>query len=147
MIHRIAITLTTLMISLLIVSTSHAQTLYRWVDENGKVHFSDTPPVNQSAEEITPDAPAAVIDNSNSPFSPEAIAKRKAQREAEKAKQPHLSEEEKAYKTELAALKWRAKHCQQLGGPKRNANGGLRHEPLRWECTKKIPKAYRKYLK
>lgn len=27
--------------------------VYQWTDENGKVHFSDKPPANQSAENIT----------------------------------------------------------------------------------------------
>ncbi|MGX9462151.1 DUF4124 domain-containing protein [Shewanella sp. A14] len=38
-----------LLISLLIISTNIAATVYRWVDENGKVHYSDEPKQNAQA--------------------------------------------------------------------------------------------------
>ncbi|WP_394129240.1 DUF4124 domain-containing protein [Shewanella maritima] len=41
-----------LLLVLLLISVSSAATVYRWVDENGKVHYSDEPVEN--AEVVTP---------------------------------------------------------------------------------------------
>jgi hypothetical protein len=43
---------TILMIALLILSTNCLATVYRWVDENGKVHYSDEPKANAEVIEI-----------------------------------------------------------------------------------------------
>ena len=42
---------------LILATTSFAAEIYRWVDENGKVHFSDKKPVDDGAETIDIDAP------------------------------------------------------------------------------------------
>ncbi|WP_282109161.1 DUF4124 domain-containing protein [Shewanella algicola] len=41
-----------LLISLLIISCNSLATVYRWVDENGKVHYSDEPKANAEAVEL-----------------------------------------------------------------------------------------------
>jgi len=51
-----------------------AQTVYKWTDENGTVHFSDVPPVNTKnvEERSLPPAPAPPQDDSEKSESPEA---------------------------------------------------------------------------
>lgn len=41
-----------LLISLLIISSNSLATVYRWVDENGKVHYSDEPKANAEAIDL-----------------------------------------------------------------------------------------------
>lgn len=41
-----------LFVLLVILSKLATAEIYKWVDENGKIHFSDTPPVNNNAEKI-----------------------------------------------------------------------------------------------
>ncbi|MEO1320983.1 MAG: DUF4124 domain-containing protein, partial [Pseudomonadota bacterium] len=43
--------------SLLLCATAAAQQVYRWVDENGVVHYSDQPPPNDGAETVELDVP------------------------------------------------------------------------------------------
>lgn len=58
------------MCMLLILQAGHASDLYRWVDNNGKVHYGDTP--EEDAEKLkfsTPDAAAASgVDETNLPY-------------------------------------------------------------------------------
>ncbi|MCP4331094.1 MAG: DUF4124 domain-containing protein [Gammaproteobacteria bacterium] len=38
---------------ILVVSTSlHAGTIHKWVDENGNVHYGDTPPISTKSENV-----------------------------------------------------------------------------------------------
>lgn len=41
-----------LFLFLVVMSKLATAEIYKWVDENGKVHFSDKPPVNDNAEKI-----------------------------------------------------------------------------------------------
>lgn len=41
-----------LALCLLLISTSAQPEIYRWVDDNGKVNFSDKPPVNQRSSTV-----------------------------------------------------------------------------------------------
>jgi glutaredoxin len=41
-----------LFLLLVILSMLATAEIYKWVDENGKIHFSDTPPVNNNAETL-----------------------------------------------------------------------------------------------
>ena len=42
-------------ITLSIITSTHAAEIYRWVDENGKVHFTDKKPGQEKqAEEVKP---------------------------------------------------------------------------------------------
>ena len=41
-----------LILCLLSVSSALHAEIYKWVDDNGKAHFTDRPPVNQQVEEI-----------------------------------------------------------------------------------------------
>lgn len=41
------------------MQVAQAQTVYKWVDENGAVQFSDRPPVSAQAEEIELEMPTA----------------------------------------------------------------------------------------
>ena len=43
-----------LLILLLASLSAHGQ-IYRWTDENGRVHFSDQEPVTQESEEVNPE--------------------------------------------------------------------------------------------
>ncbi len=41
-----------LIAGMLFAATASAQQVYRWVDENGRVHFSDKPPTDAKAETV-----------------------------------------------------------------------------------------------
>ncbi|MEA5444929.1 DUF4124 domain-containing protein [Gammaproteobacteria bacterium AB-CW1] len=49
--HRILLLLMTLLLTALIAGSLSAQQVYRWVDEDGNVHFSDTPPDDEDEAE------------------------------------------------------------------------------------------------
>lgn len=64
--------------------------IYRWTDEDGKVHFSDKPPRDREAEDISDKARSVNIDSSgeerdklNRLFAPEAPEEKQARRERE----------------------------------------------------------------
>ncbi len=44
--------LTVILAAMLIVPTTTLAEVYKWVDEDGTVHFTDKPPPNQEAEEV-----------------------------------------------------------------------------------------------
>ena len=46
--------------SVLLSAAAAAQQVYRWVDEDGVVHYSDQPPPEDGAESIQLDVPAAI---------------------------------------------------------------------------------------
>ncbi len=64
--------------------------VYRWVDENGKVHYGDRPPASQNAEDISETVNDVNIDNSQieqkkmeAIFSPETEVERAARENQE----------------------------------------------------------------
>lgn len=70
----------------LLASVASAQVAYTWVDENGVVHFSDTP--NQGAKTIAlpnleASAPAPEVESTES-LAPQAKAAPRARRRARK---------------------------------------------------------------
>ncbi|MGR5235875.1 DUF4124 domain-containing protein [Vibrio alfacsensis] len=77
---------------LLVTSTASAQLAYTWVDENGVIHFSDTP--NQGAKTISlpnleASAPAPKVQSTES-LAPQASPSEKAVEEPKaKADKPH----------------------------------------------------------
>ncbi len=40
------------LLTLLVISTSSGSEIFKWVDNNGKTHFTDTPPPGEQAEEL-----------------------------------------------------------------------------------------------
>lgn len=61
---RIALIQFTLMLALFAGSPVFAQSVYKWTDEQGVVHFGDRPPIDESAERvaIAPAPPPSVDD-------------------------------------------------------------------------------------
>ncbi|TAN72328.1 MAG: DUF4124 domain-containing protein [Gallionella sp.] len=73
--------------------------LNKWVDENGKVHYSDQPPpANVKSETLRSTSAAA---SASAPAAPKTIAEREA--ELKKARQAKKEAAEKAAKEQAAA--------------------------------------------
>lgn len=86
-----------LTILLLLSSTTAFAALNKWVDAEGKVHYSDEPPpANVKATTLRPSAPAPAIDTAaaSAPEAPKTIAEREA--ELRKAQQAKKEAEERA---------------------------------------------------
>ncbi|MCG8494853.1 MAG: DUF4124 domain-containing protein [Enterobacterales bacterium] len=111
--------LTTLI--LVCLTTSHAWSqVYKWVDENGKVHFGDQPPNKEKAETIDlPEQPVSEV-----PTVTDAERRERQKRlvkaleeerlEKQKAKEEKKKKEAKR-KTYCAQLKARVKDSERIG--------------------------------
>lgn len=77
-----------LIILLLLSSTTAFAALNKWVDEEGKVHYSDQPPPpNVKATTLRPAAPAGDTAAASAPAAPKTIAEREAElKKAQQAK-------------------------------------------------------------
>ncbi len=85
-----------LLLSLLICSLAQAKT-YRWVDENGKVHYGDRIPAKYAQQQAqTLNKRGIVVDERNAPKSAEELAAEEAQRKA-KAKAEAEAQEQARY--------------------------------------------------
>lgn len=72
-----------LILAVVTVSAAHAKT-YRWVDENGRVHYGDRIPAKYAQQEVqTLNDRGVVVEEKNAPKSTEELAAEQAQREAE----------------------------------------------------------------
>lgn len=92
-----------LILALLTSATSFAG-LNKWVDENGKVHYSDQPPPSGVQAETLRPAPAPATDNASGstvPAAPKTIAEREA--EFRKAQQAKKEAADKAAKEQAIA--------------------------------------------
>lgn len=49
---RIALILLTLTLAILFASPALGQSVYKWTDEHGVVHYGDRPPIDESAEQV-----------------------------------------------------------------------------------------------
>ncbi len=73
-----------LLLSLLLGTNAHA-TMYKWVDEEGNVTYSQNPPPGREAEEIAPPpppptpVPSQQEDSADETDSPETMAAKKAE--------------------------------------------------------------------
>jgi hypothetical protein len=100
----------TVALALLLAAGAAAAATYRWVDENGRVQFSDRPPPEAHAERLGPALPTGTSSDVNvAPDAGDATSPSEAeQRDAAKR-----AEEEKAYaesQAQIAATKRR--NCQ-----------------------------------
>lgn len=131
------------------VSLPAGAEVYRWVDDQGRVHYGDSAPENQQSTTI--DTSTENVLESGEHFSPEAIQYRqeKRAREARKARQEAQQRQREAdraaQQAKKAAERWRKEHCQRIGGWLGNVDGSTRFEPYRWDCPA-IPRKYRQYL-
>ncbi len=72
-----------LILAVVTASAAHAKT-YRWVDENGRVHYGDRIPAKYAQQEVqTLNDRGVVVEEKNAPKSTEELAAEQAQREAE----------------------------------------------------------------
>jgi len=92
---------------------AHAQVLYKWIDEDGKVQYRDTPPKNPKGPvtRIEPDVPPAKAAPAVAPKAPVADAPAKAEAPPDdivtkrRAKRAELEERLKAARARLDAAK------------------------------------------
>jgi hypothetical protein len=101
------ISLVAVAIASLFVAQAHAQTLYRYVDAQGKVHYSDTPPPTSAKEArtVTTDAAADQKAADNLREQNEAVVKRSAERNKTPAEREREKKEED-----------RRARCSQMSG-------------------------------
>ncbi|MEP1214282.1 MAG: DUF4124 domain-containing protein [Marinobacter sp.] len=136
-----------LLLWLLVTLVAQAGT-YRWVDENGQTHFSDRPPVNTVADEVSLKAAA--------PSADKAASERKRrvnefleQSERERAERNRAEAEQQAeaaqYEARCQALRARLKFLKSVSGIYRLNNEGERvfvddqeNERLRREFRAKV---------
>jgi hypothetical protein len=102
--------ITLLLLAVFSSANSQGKEIYTWTDENGVVHFVDTPPSNPNAVEVEVDAPPPASDPvsytspelkaTESEFA-ESAASYAEQKRAELAEARKLSAEEQAEKTQM----------------------------------------------
>ncbi|MFA0809748.1 DUF4124 domain-containing protein [Microbulbifer epialgicus] len=76
--------------SLLLAAATNAGELYRWVDEDGQVHFSDRRPAGAKAQDISRQlGPINSVDATKAPLSTAAVSRqpREIEREYEQREQ------------------------------------------------------------
>lgn len=81
--------------------------VYRWVDEDGTVHYSETPPAGAQTQKVAP--PSTPTDPSGGNYYEDYLEQRQQQQAAREAAEQEAQEK----KQELAA---KAKECQDLAG-------------------------------
>ncbi len=85
-----------LILALVTASVASAKT-YRWVDENGRVHYGDHIPSKYAQQQVqTLNEHGVVVNEKNAPKSAEQLAAEQAQREAE-AEAKRRQEEQNRY--------------------------------------------------
>ncbi|MCM8596977.1 DUF4124 domain-containing protein [Accumulibacter sp.] len=95
---------------LLVVGDSSAASIYRWVDENGVTHFSETPPVTRKAEAID-----SAASPSTSGQTPRPAAKTWQEKEVEfQKRQIERREQERNQQAEEEKAKARRMRCVAL---------------------------------
>ena len=96
------------LVTLLLLSSNALAGLHKWVDADGKVHYSDTPPPEVSTQTVRNVAGKGQADAPAS-YSPKSVAEREA--ELRKAKQ---GKEEAAQKKaqETAAAETKTRNCE-----------------------------------
>jgi len=96
-----------LLVLLLLCSANAFGALNKWVDANGKVHYSDEqPPANVKAQTLRSDSSGAANSAASAPAAPKSIAEREADwKKSQKAKQEasEKSAQEKAINDEKKA--------------------------------------------
>jgi Domain of unknown function (DUF4124) len=114
---------------LLTLGTSVRAEVYKWVDKDGKVHYSDQPPLSGEGKKMkrkTTDTPAAAAPapSANTSAKPAATA---ADQELEYRKRKAEKEElEKKQQTEADAAQKNKEYCNNLKGELRSHGDGTR---------------------
>jgi len=119
-----------LLICLMLVSTNAFSALNKWVDENGRVHYSDVPPPPEAKTKILRTTPGTTSPKreeepsaSNAPAAPKTIAEREA--ELKKAQQAKKEAADKAVKQQADA-EAKKTYCDGLQQNLRGLQEGLR---------------------
>lgn len=119
-----------LLVLLCLLTTAVAQAgTYRWVDENGQIHFGDRPPVSATADEVTLKAPAPSSDTATHERKQrvneflEQSERERAERNETKARQ---EAEAAKHEARCQALRARLKHLERVSGIYRLNNEGER---------------------
>lgn len=85
-----------LILAVATATTAYAKT-YRWVDENGRVHYGDRIPAKYAQQQVqTLNQRGVVVDEKNAPKTAEELAAEQAQREAD-AEAKRRQEEQNRY--------------------------------------------------
>lgn len=127
----------------LVVAASgvHSQ-IYKWVDENGKIHYSDRKPPSQETEEIT-------LKPTNVMEPTKALENDAERKQGDDEKLKKRRREEDALRDEARA--WEQKNCSNRSIPV--YAGGVAHNNRRaagsrWVkvCDFTVPRAYQPYV-
>ncbi len=101
--------------------------VYKWVDKDGKIHYSDQPPIGSDAKKLkrkTPDVPAVAPAAANPAAKPalsttdQELDYRKRKAEKEEAEKKQLAEAETAKQSK--------EYCNSLKGELRSHSDGTR---------------------
>lgn len=81
-----------------------AQTIYKWVDENGTVHYGERPPEGVEAEPVSVSSPKVGTSQPNETYTdPGAAAQRRAREAEEQQQQIDLIAEQQGEAARIAA--------------------------------------------
>jgi hypothetical protein len=98
-----------LAIFLLLTSISSHAALNKWVDADGKVHYSDTAPADVKAKTLKSSSAPDSLSPANGPAAPKTLAEREAEwKKSQKSKEEATQKE--AQQKEAAAIK--QKNCE-----------------------------------
>mgnify|MGYP000689955568 CR=1 FL=1 len=109
--------------------SSHAATVYRWVDDQGQSHFGSAPPKNTQTERVQirkSGSKAPALTSNLSPNSEENADSVNDENEQEKGQETEAgSESEAVQKKSKYTQEERAKYCQQSRNLSTRMNGNL----------------------
>lgn len=111
---------TALALSLLLCCASSYAGLYKWTDENGKVHYSDSPPPTSNATQLKK---SALSDPDYQPPARQSLADRNAEYREKKLKQQETEEEQRQAEKQAQLEQ---QNCQTARKNLRNLQSGIR---------------------
>ena len=134
---------------ILVLSTAAQAQVYKWVDENGKVHYSDKKPPDNAQQKVEVVDEAVLNDESNVLDSADdGVDPNRLQRDRERREQEREDKEQKRLASE--ADNFKNEHCVTREEPIRRgkAGGGTRvvgKEEVK-RCLQAIPEELRPFL-
>ena len=124
-----------LIVTLLLTSLNASAALHKWVDADGKVHYSDTVPADVSAEKVRHSSAPDTSSPSSEPSAPKSLAEREA--DWKKSKKSKEDAAQKAAKEQEVALA-KQKNCEGA----RNNLANYENSPVIVTYNEKGERAY-----
>lgn len=109
---------------LLLCLPAHAE-IYKWTDENGRLHFGDKPTGKKAEMLEAPAAPAAATPSAS---SPDAAAARERQRRLLEVMQAERDARERAQRKEQAEKAEKDRQCRRVAKTLKNSEGRVLYQ-------------------